>query len=64
MDHNGKTAIERALELAKSGWISTSDELLQVLKSEGYYVDSIVGPMLFRQLRILIRDARGTAPAS
>jgi hypothetical protein len=52
------TAMERTLQLARSGQISGLSEILTALKGEGYYVSQIEGPALRRELRALIRAAR------
>jgi hypothetical protein len=58
-----KTPIERAFELARSGKYPTASEIKRAVSAEGYAVAQIEGPMLMRQLRELIRDAR-TKPAT
>ena len=46
------TAIERAVELAKSGEVRTIADIQQRLEQEGYEnVDSILGPWVLRELR-------------
>ena len=52
------TTLERAFELANAGHCKSIDEIKSLLKSEGYWVDAIVGRQLFKQLRDLIMRAR------
>jgi hypothetical protein len=57
--NGNKSAIERAFEMARSGDFETIPGIRAQLKQEGYYGDQICGPVLFKQLRALIIDARG-----
>lgn len=57
-----KTPIERAFELARSGKYLTASEVKRAVSAEGYAVAQIEGPLLMRQLRALIRDARAKSP--
>jgi len=52
------TALERAFDLAKSGQVSTIDEIRNVLKHEGLDVNQVQGPALLRQLRALMEASR------
>ena len=56
------TVLERAFELAKSGRFTRIDDLIVRLRAEGYSTVSVVGPMLLRQLRALIRDDKRSIP--
>jgi hypothetical protein len=56
------TVLERAFELAKSGRFTSIDDLIVRLRAEGYSTVSVVGPMLLRQLRALIRDDKRSIP--
>jgi len=61
---HGKTIIERALDLARTGDYARLDELERQLRHEGYtdilaHLDS---PTLRRQLRELGNAARGEPP--
>ena len=52
-----KTAIERAVELGKSGEVRTIADIQQRLKQEGYQnVNSILGPWVLRELRRMIDE--------
>jgi hypothetical protein len=55
-DHS---VIERAFQLARTGRYASIDELKKKLRAEGYSVATITGPTLLRQLRELIKAARG-----
>jgi hypothetical protein len=55
---NRKSSLERAFELAKSGRITTVQEIKLALKREGYNESQLEGPQLTRQLRGLIATAR------
>ncbi|MGH9341281.1 MAG: hypothetical protein ACRD1R_17210 [Acidobacteriota bacterium] len=57
MDQN-KTALERAFQLARSGNCASAENIRQALKSEGYFVDQLIGSTLKGQLRDLIREAK------
>jgi len=52
------SAIERAFQLAKMGGFSTLPQILQVLKAENYGTGQITGPMLHKQLKALIEEAK------
>jgi hypothetical protein len=52
------TTLERAFELANAGQCNSIEEIKSLLKSEGYWIDAIVGRQLFKQLRDLIASAR------
>jgi hypothetical protein len=54
----GVTSLERAFELARSGSVSTVEEIRFALKHEGYSVSEIRGPSLQKQLSALVRAAR------
>jgi len=54
-----RTALERAFDLAKSGACSSFNDLAHCLKLEGYSLASIEGFALRKQLRAIIREARG-----
>ena len=57
MDHR-MTAVERAFQLAWAGQVAVFSGNVNALKSEGYYVDQLEGPMLRRQLIDSIKTAR------
>jgi hypothetical protein len=59
-----KTPIERAFEMARTGKYLSASEIKRAVSAEGYAVAQIEGPMLMRQLRGLIRDARANAEAA
>ena len=50
------TAVESAFDLAKSGRCETTQDIVKVLKAEGYPTDQVVGQMLLQQLRQMIRE--------
>jgi hypothetical protein len=50
--------MERAFELARSGRPRRTSEIIVALRREGYSTEQIQGPMLMRQLSILIKEAR------
>jgi hypothetical protein len=57
MDPN-RSALERAFQLARSGQVSTIDDIRKVLRREGYDASNMyVGPSLRSQLRELIKTA-------
>jgi len=58
---HGKTLIERAIELAKSGSYDRIDQIERQLNAEGYsnVASHLDGPSLRRQLNQLSRAARG-----
>jgi hypothetical protein len=51
------TAIERAFELAKSGKFLYVSEIRERLRFEGYYTETISGPLLVSQLKDAIVSA-------
>lgn len=55
--YNGRTALERAFELARNGKVASVDDIRQTLKGEGYSLAQIAGRELTRQLRTLIKAA-------
>ncbi len=57
MDHR-PTTLERAFELARTGEYEGVKELRVRLKSEGFTLSQVEGPLLTRQLRDLCRAAR------
>ncbi len=57
MDAN-KSAIERAFELARSGRFETVESIKDRLRREGYSDGQVFGPLLLKQLRALISEAR------
>jgi len=65
MDPN-LTAIERAFQAAKSGEAASMDDILRLLKREGYQVQYVAGLSIRRQLRGLMKGAkslRGPGPS-
>lgn len=61
---NGRTALERAFELAESGSCDSVDDIRKRLKSEGFSLTQVTGGSLMKQLRELIRAARAKDPQS
>jgi hypothetical protein len=57
MDPN-VTALERAFQLAKSGDRASVAELRKRLKADGYPLTHIMGRTLWKQLDVLIKEAR------
>ena len=55
-----KTAIERAFELARTGLYLGVSEIKERLRHEGYFTESVTGPALRTQLKILMEAARKT----
>jgi hypothetical protein len=53
-----KTGVERAFEMAREGRFDNVTAIKRAVAREGYETDQIVGPILRKQLRDLIRDAR------
>ena len=53
-----KTVIERAFDLAKTGEFSSVGDIRKELALEGYEAFHVTGPMLLRQLRLLVRAAQ------
>jgi hypothetical protein len=58
MDH-GVTALERAFQIAESGECQSVADLKNQLLKENYSLNQITGRTLFKQLRALIKAARG-----
>jgi hypothetical protein len=56
-------ALERAFQVARSGEVSRIDEIIAILKRDGYDANQMHGPALRRQLVGLMRAAR-QAPVS
>ena len=52
-------AIERAFELARSGYFRTVGEVKYAIAHEGYDARQIDGPQIIAQLRKVIRAALG-----
>jgi hypothetical protein len=59
MDPN-LAAVERALQLAKSGLYRTPVEVKTCLQQEGYFADAVGSSVLLMHLNLLIREARRT----
>lgn len=55
-----KTTLERAFELAGSGNYVTIKELQRALAAEGYALHQLTGPLLFEQLRKLMKSAKAS----
>ena len=55
---NNKTVLERAFDLARSGKCLNVSDLINRLKSEGYTLEQIEGPSLYKQLKELIERAK------
>ena len=53
------SAIERAFQLARTGQYASVEDLKKKLRAEGYSIATITGPTLLKQLRELIKAARG-----
>lgn len=53
------SVIERAFQLARSGQYVSVEDLKKKLRAEGYSIATVTGPTLLRQLRQLIKAARG-----
>jgi hypothetical protein len=51
------SSLERAFELARSGQCRSTAEIFQALRKEGHDPRMIVGPVLMRQMRELMREA-------
>jgi hypothetical protein len=58
------TALERAFQLARSGRVAGLTDIITSLKSDGYSVDQIEGPLLKRQLADLVKAARAGGTSS
>jgi hypothetical protein len=56
MNHRA-TALERAFELARSGRLRRTEDIIASLKREGYSTEQLQGPSLRRQLSDLIKAA-------
>ena len=63
MDQN-KTVLERAFDIASSGFARSLDEVRKQLKAEGYDQTQLQGRTLTNQLSQLIRKARDNAGPS
>lgn len=50
---NGVSEVERAFQLARSGTVSTLDDIRRALRREGYKADALQGPLLYSQLRAI-----------
>jgi hypothetical protein len=57
MPTSNASPIERAFELARSGRCRTTADIVKRLADEGYPADTVIGPVLMKQLRELIDDA-------
>jgi hypothetical protein len=53
-----KTAIERAFELARTGRYSDVSEIKDRMRNEGYFTDTVTGPILRAQLKRLMEAAQ------
>jgi hypothetical protein len=57
--HPRVSALERAFQIARSGQVSTTDDIRKILKGERYEAnDFFVGPSLSSQLKELIKTAQ------
>jgi hypothetical protein len=56
--HANKSAVERAFELAQSGRFATTQGIRVRLRCEGYSEQQVIGPILLKQLRALISEAK------
>jgi len=56
-----RTTLERAFQLAESGWFANVPDIRDRLKSEGYDRKQLDGPALRKQLIQIIRKARTNA---
>jgi hypothetical protein len=56
--HNGISTVERAYQLARSGKYTTLPRLKSALDREGYFSWQISGPMLSRQLNMIMAAAQ------
>ena len=52
------TSLERAFQLARSGQFSSLEDIRLQLRREGLNEHQLIGPVLNRQLRDFISDAR------
>jgi len=55
---SGVPITERAFQLARSGTVSSVDEIRRALNREGYQANELQGSALYRQLRAVIRAER------
>jgi hypothetical protein len=53
------TPLERAFQIARSGKANTTNDIRKALKAEGYSEESLKGPYLYKQLRVLMRLSAG-----
>ena len=60
---SGKTCLERAFELARSGDYHDVQEIVQRLRAEYYDANQIEGRALRDQLRAIMKIALGEKPA-
>jgi hypothetical protein len=58
---SGVSVTERAFQLARSGSVSTVDDIRRALNREGYQANELHGTALYRQLRAVIRAERQRA---
>ena len=56
--NNRPTAIERAFELASTGYFQRVEEIRRAVTREGYPESHLDGPFLSKQLREAIKKAR------
>ena len=56
--HDCKSTVERAFEIADSGAAESLKRLTQMLSSEGYSISVLTGMTLLKQLRARISAAR------
>ena len=54
----GKTELERAFELARSGKCLSVEEIARHLHSEGYDISSLEDQTLKKQLKLLMEEAK------
>lgn len=59
-----KTTLERAFELARSGQVETIRALQRALTAEGLEAKQINGPVLFEQLRKLMKAAKASVEST
>ena len=52
------TAIERAFQLARTGYFQNVDEVRKAMSREGYSLAQVVGGAISKQLREEIKKAR------
>ena len=53
-----KTAIERAFDIARTGVYSEVGEIRDRLRHEGYSAETVTGPLLRAQLKVLMEAAQ------